>query len=93
VPVVAIEVRPDGGADLLDVLEDASENDLLLQRAEEPLGNTVGLRLADEGEAGRHPEEPQLVLEVLGHATAPATLARTDPNTCFTASASASAAA
>jgi hypothetical protein len=29
--VVAIEVRPDGGADLLDVLQDASENDLLLE--------------------------------------------------------------
>src|SRR6266511_3779131 len=37
--VVAIEVRPDGGADLLDVLEDATENDLLLQRSDEALGD------------------------------------------------------
>jgi hydroxybutyrate-dimer hydrolase len=65
--VVAIEVRPDGGADLLDVLEDTSENDLLLQRADEALGDAVGFRLTDESEAGRHAEEPQLVLEVLGH--------------------------
>ena len=61
--VVAIEVRPDGGADLLDVLEDPSENDLLLQRADEALGDAVGFRLTDESEA----EEPQLVLEVLGN--------------------------
>ena len=65
--VVAIEVRPDGGADRLDVLEDTSENDLLLQRADEALGDAVGFRLTDESEAGRHAEEPQLVLEVLGH--------------------------
>src|SRR5512132_1443423 len=65
--VVAIEVRPDGGADLLDVLEDTSENDLLLQRADEALGDAVGFRLTDESEAGRHAEEPQLALEVLGH--------------------------
>src|SRR6266545_1413900 len=65
--VVAIEVRPDGGADLLDVLEDATENDLLLQRSDEALGDAVGFGLADEGEAGRHAEKGQVVLEVLGH--------------------------
>src|SRR5512144_2898756 len=65
--VVAIEVDPDGGADVFDVLEDAAEDDLLLQRADEALGNAVGLGLADEGEAGRHAEEGQLVLEVPGH--------------------------
>src|SRR5512132_801930 len=59
-------VRPDSGAHLLDVLEDASENNLLLQRADEALGDAVGLRLADEGEAGCQAEEGQLVLEVLG---------------------------
>src|SRR5512147_11604 len=58
--IVAIEVGPDGGADLLDVLEDASEDDLLLQRTDESLGDAVGLGLANEGEAGRHAEELQL---------------------------------
>ena len=41
--VVAIEVRPDGGAHLLDVLEGSSENDLLLQRADEAFGDAVAL--------------------------------------------------
>ena len=31
------------------------------------LGDPVGFGLSDEGEAGRHAEERQLVLEVLGH--------------------------
>ena len=77
--VVAIEVRPDGGADLLDVLEDASENDLLLQRADEALGDAVGFRLTDESEAGRHAEEPQLVLEVLGHERAAVVVTQQHP--------------
>src|SRR5512144_2893511 len=78
--IVAIEVGPDGGADLLDVLEDASENDLLLQRADESLGDAVGLGLADEGEAGRHPEELQLVLEVLGHEGTAVVVAQRHPS-------------
>ena len=65
--VVAFEVCPDGGADLLGVLVDAAEDDLLLQRAIEVLGCAVALRRADEGEVERHPEEPELVLDVLGH--------------------------
>src|SRR5512144_202908 len=78
--IVAIEVGPDGGADLLDVLEDASENDLLLQRTDESLGDAVGLGLADEGEAGRHPEELQLVLEVLGHEGTAVVVAQRHPS-------------
>lgn len=65
--VVAREVCPDGGANLLGDLADAAEDDLLLQRAIEVLCCAVALRRADEGEAGRHPEEPELVLDVLGH--------------------------
>src|SRR5512134_817709 len=65
--IVAIEVGPDGGADLFDVLVDASEDDLLLQRTDESLGDAVGLGLANEGEAGYHAEELQLLLEVFGH--------------------------
>src|SRR5512147_851945 len=51
--IVAIEVGPDGSADLFDVLVDAAEDDLLLQRTDESLGDAVGLGLANEGEAGR----------------------------------------
>src|SRR5512144_3090851 len=65
--IVAIEVGPDGGAHLFDVLVDASEHDLLLQRTDESLGDAVGLGLANKGEAGYHAEELQLLLEVLGH--------------------------
>ena len=54
--IVAIEVGPDGGADLLDVLKDASEDDLLLQRTDKSLGDAVGLGLANEGEAGAMPK-------------------------------------
>src|SRR5512132_4687480 len=49
--VVALEVSPDGGAGLLDILVDAPEDDLLLEGADEALGDTVGFGLADEGEA------------------------------------------
>src|SRR5512144_419420 len=44
--VVAFEVRPDGGAELLDVLVDTSENDLFLQRSDEALGDAVGFGFA-----------------------------------------------
>jgi hypothetical protein len=60
--IVAFEVCPDRGADRLDVLVDAPEDDLLLQRSDEPLGDAVGLGLADEGEAGRHAENLQLLV-------------------------------
>src|SRR5512144_221727 len=51
--IVAIEVGPDGGADLFDVLVEASKDDLLLQRTDESLGDADGLGLANEGEVGR----------------------------------------
>src|SRR6266545_1602098 len=76
--VVALEVRPDGGADLLDVLVDAPEDDLFLQGSDEALGDAVGFRLADEGEAGRHTEKRELVLEVLGHERAAVVMAEED---------------
>jgi hypothetical protein len=78
--IVAIEVGPDGGADLFDVLVDASKDDLLLQRTDESLGDAVGLGLANEGEAGRHAEELQLVLEVLGHEGTAVVVAQRHPS-------------
>src|SRR5512144_2058639 len=78
--IVAIEVGPDGGADLLDVLEDASETALLLQRTDESLGDAVGLRRAREGEGGRHAGEHQLRPKVLGHEGAAVVVAQRHPS-------------
>ena len=55
-----------GGADLLDGLEDPAMDDLFLEGPEEPLGDPVGLRFADEGVARGHAPEPDLFLEMLG---------------------------
>src|SRR5512132_1068761 len=44
------------------------------------LGDAVGLGLANEGEAGYHAEELQLVLEVLGHEGAAVVVAQRHPS-------------
>ena len=60
--VVAGGEGADGVADLVDGLEDVSVDDLLLQRAEQPLDHAVRFRLSDEGVARRHAPEPDLLL-------------------------------
>ena len=47
--IVTLLERGDGGAQLLDVFEDAAVNGLLLECPVEALGDAVALRLADEG--------------------------------------------
>lgn len=49
--IVTLLERGDGGAQLLDVFEDAAVNGLLLECPVEALGDAVGLRLGNEGEA------------------------------------------
>jgi hypothetical protein len=49
--IVTIPERGHGGAHLFDVLEDTAVNSLLLQRPVETPGDTIGLRLGNEGEA------------------------------------------
>src|SRR5829696_7141830 len=68
--VVAGDEGADGAADLVDGPEDAAMHDLLLQRAEEALYDTVRLGLADEGVARRHAPEPDLLLEGVRHEVA-----------------------
>src|SRR4051794_15328054 len=68
--VVAGGEVADGVADLVDGLEDAAVDGLLLQRAEEPLDDAVRLGFTDEGVARRDAPEPGLLLEVLGHEVA-----------------------
>src|SRR5512134_786707 len=64
--IVAVPELGHGDSDLLDVLEDAAIDRLLLQRPVEAFGNAVGLRLSDKGEARRNTPEPHLVEEVVG---------------------------
>ncbi len=58
--IVAIAERGHGGAHLFDIAEDAAMNGLLLQRPIEALGDAVGLRFGNEGEARR--DAPELDL-------------------------------
>src|SRR4051812_32983180 len=55
--VIARDEGPDRGANLLGIAEDPAPHDLLLEGADEPLRHTIGLGLADEGEARRQAEE------------------------------------
>ncbi len=64
--IVAVLERGDGGAHLLDVPEDAAVNGLFLERPVEALGDAVGLRLGNEGEARCDAPELDLVEEVVG---------------------------
>ena len=64
--VVASDEVGDGVADLGGIAEDAAVDGLLLEGAVEAFGDAVGLRLLDEGEAGRDAPVPDLVQEVIG---------------------------
>ena len=64
--IVAFLERGDGEAPFLDVSKDAAVNGLFLERAVEALGDAVGLRLSNEGEAWRDAPELDLVEEVVG---------------------------
>src|SRR3989304_4069602 len=65
--IVSLDEFTDGATHLLDVAEHASVDRLVLERAVEPLGNAVGLRLRDEREARRDTPELHLVQEVVRH--------------------------
>jgi hypothetical protein len=65
VAIVTVLERDGGSTDLLHIFEDATMNGLFLQRVDEALGNPVGLRLGDEGEARRDTPEFQLVAEIV----------------------------
>src|SRR5215213_5146026 len=76
--VVAGDEGADGITDLVDGLEDAAVHDLLLQRAEEALDDTVRFRLADEGIAWGHAPELDLLLEHVGQEVAAVIVAERD---------------
>ncbi|MCS6930988.1 MAG: hypothetical protein NZM27_02115, partial [Acetobacteraceae bacterium] len=59
-----------GVAELVDGLEDAAMDDLLLQGPEQSLDDAVRLGFSDEGVAWRDAPEPGLLLEVVGHEVA-----------------------
>src|SRR5271165_4888746 len=67
-----------GGANLIDGLIDAAMDDLLLEGAEEPLRDTIGLGFTDERVAWAHAPEADLVLEVPGHEGAAMVVAQRD---------------
>ena len=58
----------------------APPSKLAMQRTTPSLGDAVGLGLANEGEAGRHAEELQLLLEVLGHEGTAVVVAQRHPS-------------
>src|SRR5574337_981646 len=64
--IVAILERGDCRANVLDILEDAAMDGLLLQGSVESLSHAIGLRLGDEGEARGEAPELDLVEEVIG---------------------------
>src|SRR5215217_785900 len=68
--VVACDEGADGVADLVDGLEDASVDGLLLQRAEEALDDAIRFRLSGEGVARRYAPEADLLLEGARHEVA-----------------------
>ncbi len=63
--IIAFFELGDDVTDILEVLQDATMDDLLLERAVEAFGDTVGLGLGNKGEAGGHAPEPDLVEEVV----------------------------
>src|SRR3954454_9181761 len=65
--VVAGDEGADGVAHVLDGLEDAAVDRLLLQGPEQSLDHAIRLGLADEGVARRHAPEPDLLLEGIRH--------------------------
>ena len=64
--IVSVLELGHGDSHLFDVEEDAAMNGLLLQRAVEAFGDTVGLWLGDVGEARRDAPELDLVEEIVG---------------------------
>jgi hypothetical protein len=75
---VALEERPDGGADVVDGLVDAALDDLFFEGSEEAFGDAVGFGFGEEGKARCHAPEPDLVLEVIGHERAAVIVAERD---------------
>src|SRR5437867_7513088 len=63
VTVVALLELQQGQAQLLDRVERADPEQLLLERTDEPLGHPVAFRFAHEGGARRDPQKLQLVLD------------------------------
>jgi hypothetical protein len=66
VGVVGVDDVGDGGSERFDGTEGSAVGDLLVEGAVEALGDAVGLRLFDEGEAGSDPPLLESVLEVVG---------------------------
>ena len=64
--IVEVLEGGDGETNFLDVPEEAAMDGLFLQRPVEALGDAVGLRLGDEGEARSDAPEADLVEEVIG---------------------------
>src|SRR5262245_40409464 len=81
--VVAILELEQGHAQLLDRVERPHPQLLLFQRADEPLGHALALRLPHKRRTGRDAEELQLILKVVTHVLAtmivPRLQARGDP--------------
>src|SRR3954464_533863 len=68
--------RDERQAELLDGLEAAHPQQVLLQGPDEPLGAAVALRLAHEGRRALDAEEADLGLEVVAHVLAPVVVAQ-----------------
>src|ERR687894_856360 len=65
--VVGLPEREQRLPQLLDGLEGPHPQQVLLQRADEPLGAAIAFRRPDEGGRTLDAEEGQLLLEVIGH--------------------------
>lgn len=77
--IVAFFELGDDATDPLEVLQDATMDDLLLERAVEAFGDAVGLGLGNQGEAGGHAPEPDLVEEVARGVLGPWSIRRVRP--------------
>src|SRR4051812_20427857 len=74
--VVGSLERDERQAELLDGLEAAHPQQVLLQGPDEPLGAAVALRLAHERRRALDAEEADLTLEVVAHVLAPVVVAQ-----------------
>lgn len=73
--IVACDDVADGVADVVNRLEDAAVDGLLLRRSEEPLHDAIRLGLADEGVAWQDAPELHLLLEAVGREVAAVVMA------------------
>jgi len=78
VVVVGVDEGGDGGAELGEVLVSAAVDDLLLEGTVEALDDAVGLRLAEEGEAGDKAVEAGVGLEEVVEVLAAVVMAQLD---------------